>query len=145
MDMRPFIGSKRIAREVKRQKGIRLRRKIWISKNRNVEVVHGMANSHLFFIAKLLMGYADTTRYDMIEKHRKGKDRWGQPLSPGECAKRKAYLEKAKVKDLALDEYGIFADVLDELAKRGKDPMSAKDAEDARKETQETIRRYGKL
>jgi hypothetical protein len=145
MNMRPFIGSKRIAREVKRQKGIRLRRNIWISKNRDVEVITGMDNSHLFFVAKLLMGYADTARWDAIMKHDKGKDRWGQPLSPGECARRKSYLEKAKPKDLALEEYGIFCDVLNELEKRGKDPNNPKDAEEARRETQQIVRRYGKL
>jgi hypothetical protein len=148
-DARLYIGSDTPSRLIKRAKGIRFRRYIWINKSREIWPIAGLVSSHLFFICKAILKYANNNRWEKINKlweaQRSGKDQWGKPITQTEAMNQIDKLKEIPVEELALREYSVYTDVVNEMQKRGLDHNSDEHAMNARKDVDELKRRYGKL
>jgi hypothetical protein len=148
-DARLYIGSDTPSRLIKRAKGIRFRRYIWINKSREILPIVGLVSSHLFFICKAILKYANNNRWEKINKlweaSRSGKDQWGKPITQADVVKQIDVLKEKTNEELAEREYPVYQDVLNEMKKRGLDKDSDEHAMNARKDVDERVRRYGKL
>ena len=148
-DARLYIGSDTPSRLIKRAKGIRFRRYLWINKAREILPIAGLVSSHLFFICKAILKYANNNRWEKINKlweaQRSGKDHWGKQVNRDEILKQIDVLKGKTNEELAHREYPVYQDVLTEMKKRGLDPASDEHAMNARKDVDDRIRRYGKL
>ena len=148
-DARLYIGSDTPSRLIKRAKGIRFRRFVWINKSREILPIAGLVSSHLFFICKAILKYADNNRWERINKlweaKRTKKDQWGKPIDDAEAMRQIDVLKEKSKEELAEREYPVYQDVLNEMKKRGLDPNSDEHAMNARKDVDNRIRQYGHL
>lgn len=147
-DMRPFIGTDQPSRLIKRAKGIRFRKTTWISKDRDIWPVRGLADAHLFFIYRSILKFANNSRWEKINRlweiTRSKKDQYGRPVSETEALKQIDELKQMSHEEcvkMAFKDYPILTDVSNELRHRGINPDSETAAEHARLEVAERQKR----